>query len=122
MYNNKSDVGKNRLYVSFKGRMAEDEIKKGAANVIDEARKLKPGFGVISEISEFVPTTEDGRMVMQGCMKSLKEMGMGHVVRVVKGSIAGNQWQRTSKTVGYTADEVSTMHEAEALLNKMEGK
>lgn len=122
MYANRADIGKNRLYVTFKGRMEFDEVNKGGANVLQEAKKLKPGFGIISDISEFIPTTEDGRMEMQRVMKTLKDMGLGHVVRIVKGasSVAGYQWQRTSKAAGYTAAEVGTLADAEILLNKLE--
>jgi hypothetical protein len=124
MYKNKADVVKNRLYVTFKGRMDVDEVKTGGANVIQEARKLKPGFGIISDIAEFIPTTEEGRLSMQNTMKTIKELGLGHVVRIVKNlnSVSGSQWQRTSQAVGYSANEVTTLAEAETLLNKLEKK
>jgi len=122
MYTNRADITKNRLYVTFKGRMEANDVKSGGANVLLEARKLKSGFGVISDIAEFTPTTEEGRQVMQDTMKRLKEMGVGHVVRIVKeqSSVSGYQWQRTSQAAGYKADQVLTLAEAETLLNKLE--
>ncbi len=119
MYNNRADIAKNRLYVTFKGRMDVDEVKKGGANVIQEAKKLQPGFGCISDIAEFSPTTEEGRLAMQNVMKTLKDMGIGKVIRIVANSVSGYQWQRTSKAIGYAADEVGTLAEAELLLDNM---
>ena len=122
MYSNKSDIAKNRLYVTFKGRLEVKEVDAGGTNVIQEARKLKPGFGCISDISEFIPTSEEGRVSMQNTMKALKDMKMGHVVRIVKNleSVAGSQWQRTSHSVGYDAKQVTNVADAEILLDKLE--
>ncbi len=124
MYKNRADVIKNRLYVTFKGKMELDEIKIACANAHQEARRLRAGFGVISDVSEFFPATEDGRLAMQQTMKTLNEMGMGEVVRIVPSNaqVAGNQWQRTSRAVGYVAHQVPTLAEAEKLLDNLEKK
>ncbi len=122
MYSNRADVSKNRLYVTFKGRLEVQEVAAGGANVIQEARKLRKGFGIISDITEFIPTTEEGRLSMQNTMKTLNDMGVGHVVRIVKNleSVSGSQWQRTSSAAGYKADQVTNLAQAEALLDQLE--
>ena len=122
MYKNRADVVKNRLYVTFRGRIDIPEIKAGGLNVISEAKKLRSGFGIVSDISEFIPASEEGRLEMQSIMKQLKELGLGHVVRIVRqlNSISGGQWQRTFSGAGYKADEVTSLIEAEALLNMLE--
>jgi hypothetical protein len=124
MNKNRADTRKNRLYVNFIERMDVEEVKVSGADVIQEAKKIKPGFGIISDISEFSPTTEEGRLGMQNVMKTLKEMGVSHLARIVKhhNSLSSYQWQRTSKAVGYAADEVPTMAEAEIMLDKLENK
>jgi acetyl/propionyl-CoA carboxylase alpha subunit len=122
MYKNRADIQKNRLYVLFQGKMDIDEIKAGSINVLDEAKRLKPGFGIISDISGFVPTTEEGRLLIQETMKTLKDMGMKHTVRIVpvEASVVGLQWQRSSRAAGYEARQVPTLAEAEDFLDKLE--
>lgn len=96
----------------------------GAAGRISalEVKNLNEGFGEIFDISEFASISEDGRIVLQEAMKTIKELGMGTVVRVVPDSAkaTANQWQRTSRTVGYAAKQAPTQAETEALLDKIE--
>jgi hypothetical protein len=122
MYSNRADVDKNRLYVLFQGKMDVNEIRAACTNVLDEARRLKPGFGIVSDIGGSAPTNEEGRMIIQETMKALKDLGMKHTVRVIpaEASITGMQWQRTSRSAGYVADQAPTPLEAEALLDKLE--
>jgi hypothetical protein len=55
-------------------------------------------------------------------MKQLKELGMNKVVRIVPDNalVAGNQWQRTSRAAGYSAEQAPTAADAEVLLDKLE--
>ena len=122
MYNNHGDIQKNRLYIVVQGKIEADEIKAACANILVEAKRLKPGFGAISDISSFVPVNEEGRLILQDTMKSLLDMGMKHVVRIVPpgAAVAGMQWQRTSRTVGYEALQAPSLGEAEALMDKFD--
>ncbi len=122
MYNNHCDTQKNRLYVIFAGKMDVEEIRAACTNVLDEAKQLKPGFGIITDLSEFVPTNEDGRMVIQDTMTSLMEIGVKHVVRVipVEAAVTGLQWQRSSRTAGYQASQALTLADAEAMMDKLQ--
>jgi hypothetical protein len=124
MFKNHADASKNRLYVNFFGKMETDEIRKACNNALDETKKLKPGFGIISDISTFVPTSEEGRLEMQGAMKKLKEMGASHVVRIVTAgaTVTALQWQRTSRSIGYEADQAPSLPEAEAMMDKIMAK
>jgi hypothetical protein len=98
MYEVKINLAKNRLYLMIKGKYELAEFKMFAALAIAEAKKLKTHFGIVTDISEFIPGTEEGRQHMQEGMKTLQDFGLGHAVRVVKGEslVAANQWQRTS--------------------------
>ncbi len=115
------NVEKNRLYIFLSGNMDEAEIQTHADHILLNARGLRPGFSVISDIASFVPVGEAGRLVMQQTMKMVKELGMGHVVRVVTGAslVTANQWQRTSRQVGYQALEAPSREEAERLLDQL---
>ena len=50
-----------------------------------------------------------------------KALGMGRVVRITKGAnpITANQWQRSSRAVGYTALEAGSVGEADQLLDEL---
>ncbi len=122
MYKNYVDVSKNRLYVVLQGKMEAGELTQAAAEVLRLTRQLKPGFSAVSDLSGFVPTTEEGRLVMQGLMKAITELGVGHVVRVVPASaqVVANQVQRTTRTAGYVAEQVPTLQDAESLLDELE--
>jgi methyl-accepting chemotaxis protein len=115
-------VEKNRLYVGLRGCMGASEVRLASAEFIQNARQLRPGFGIISDLSTFVPTSEEGRLELQALQKSLKDLGVGHVVRVVPASakVGAKQLQRSSQAAGYTAMEAPTAAEAERLLDELE--
>lgn len=121
MYTVKASPGKNRLYLTLKGKLDVAQMQAGVQAIVVEVKKLKPGFAVISDIAEAQPNSEEARLVMQQAMGTIKQMGMGRAVRVVSDSamIAANQWQRTSRSAaGYTAEQVRTVEEAEHLLDQ----
>ena len=121
MYRNHVSIPKNRLYVMAEGKMEVDEVKLASADVLRLAKQLKPGFSIISDVSRFMPVTEEGRLVMQGAMKAAKELGMGHAVRIVPSAaqVVANQWQRSSRSAGYVAEQAPTLAEAERLLDEL---
>jgi hypothetical protein len=122
MYKNQADIAKNRMYLTLKGKAEVEELNDWSRDLLSQLKKLKPGFGVISDILECHPTTEEGRMIIQDTQKKAKEMGMGHVVRITQSNnvVTAMQWQRSSRAVGYTAAESKTVAEADKLLDEME--
>ncbi len=120
MYKNKADIERNRLYITFRGKMDALDIIEGGNNVIQEAKMLKPGFCVISDISQLTPTMIDGRQALKNTMRTLFELGIGKVIRVTGNNIIQSIWSETSIMAGYTAIEVTTIEEAEELLEKIE--
>jgi predicted glycoside hydrolase/deacetylase ChbG (UPF0249 family) len=122
MYKNQANIAKNRMVLTLKGKTEVDELNAWSKDLLAQLKKLKPGFGVISDIMDCHPTTEEGRMIIQDTQKKAKEMGMGHVVRITQSSnvVTALQWQRSSRAIGYTAAEAKTIAEAEALLDEME--
>jgi hypothetical protein len=120
----KVNTTKNRLYITIKGKMSRDEIITSGDAIFEKSKQLNSGFGVISDISEFMPLDEEGRLIMQNIMKTVKEYGMGHVVRVIKedgiAQVTVNQWQRTSRQAGYIADNATNALDAEKKLDELE--
>ncbi len=115
---------KNRLVTTVKGSVDIAELRAWSANLLAELKKLKPGFEVISDILDCQPTTEEGRLIIQDTQRKAKEMGMGNVVRITKGGnmITSNQWQRSSRAVGYVALEAASVQEADKLLDALDKK
>lgn len=89
--------------------------------LLKNARKLQPGFILISDIHELDPLPEEGRLELQKTMQALLDGGMGAEIRVIsdKAILTANQFQRTSRSVGYTASEVRTIQEAERLVDQL---
>jgi hypothetical protein len=120
-----SNTTKNRLYLKLAGLLTVQEINEGIEKQLKpELKKMKAGFSIISDISEFKPTSEEGRQLIQVAMGEAKKAGMGDVVRIVPNGealITANQWQRTSRQAGYMAVQVQDLAEAEKLLDKMAG-
>jgi hypothetical protein len=122
MYKNQINIAKNRMVLTLKGKTELDELHAWSNDLLSQLKKLKPGFGVISDIMACHPTTEEGRQVLQETQKKAKDMGMGNVVRIVEKTnvVTAMQWQRSSRAVGYSAAEAGSIEEAEKLLDKME--
>jgi hypothetical protein len=118
MYEAKADLIKNRLYIKLSGFMEKEAISKAADAVIREAKKLKPNFNVINDISEFKPTTHEAANEIRRAQEYLKNHNVGRVIRVIaRAAIVGAmQLERTGKEAGYDANTVASIAEAEKLL------
>ncbi len=122
MYKNQVNFLKNRMHLMIEGRVDVAEMKAWSNDLLTQLKKLKPGFSVISEILNCQPTTEEGRQILVETQGKAKELGMNHVVRIVKSNnaVTANQWQRSSRSVGYTAMEAESVEKAEKLLDEIE--
>ena len=122
MYKNQINFAKNRMHLMLKGSVDTTEMQSWSDDLLSQLKKLKSGFSVISEISECQPTSEEGRQVLIDTQRKAKELGMGHVVRIIKNSnfVTAHQWQRSSRSVGYSAMEAEDLQSAEKLLDKVE--
>jgi hypothetical protein len=119
----RADIGKNRLYVVLQGFIQADEAKEAADLTIAEAKKLRPGFDIINDISTVKATSEQGVMELLRCQVFLKERGVRRVIRVVpEVSVGSLQIARTSKQAGYEADTAASIEEAEAMLGDQKSK
>lgn len=122
-FHSRADVGKNRLYVVLEGFFQVDEAKMAADVTIAEAKKLKPGFEVINDISTAKAVSEPGSLELLRCLVFLKERGVGRVVRVVPGvSVGSLQIARLARQAGYQADVAGSIPDAEAMLDHRESQ
>ncbi len=122
-YWSRADTGKNRLYVVLQGFLNGDEARDAADTTIAEAKKLRPGFDVINDISTVKATSEEGVKELLRCQSFLKQKGVSRVIRVVPEVTVGSlQIARTSKQVGYEADSARSIEEAEEKLGDRKKK
>ncbi len=122
MYRISANQTKNRLYLQLKGFMEDQEIQAAAEVLISEVNKLKPGFDVINDVSEFKPATQQGSLVIARCQKYVVEHGVRHVMRVLgTNAITRMQFTRTAKNAGSDTltSEVSSFQEAEKRLDEL---
>jgi hypothetical protein len=118
MYTIRADTTKNRLYVKFIGFFDYKEMKAATDKTIEEAKKLKPGFDVINDVSDFKPAAQDMLKEIERAQSFLKKAGVRHGVRVEgKAKLSNIQFSRIGKAVDYVAEIVETMEEAEKLLD-----
>ena len=118
MYTIKADVQKNRLYVSLIGYFDSKSMKECTDKTIIELGKLKKGFDVITDISQFKPVGQDTLKEVERAQAHFKKFGIRHGIRVEgKAKLTSLQFNRIGKTVDYVPDTVETLAEAEKLLD-----
>ena len=118
MFTIKADIQKNRLYVTLVGYFDYKEMKASTDKTIEEVRKLKRGYDLINDISQFKPASQDALKEVERAQSYLKKTGIRHGIRVEgKAKLTNIQFSRIGKTVDYVADIVETLEEAEKLLD-----
>lgn len=119
MPNIRVDNEKNRLYLSFSGAINVQSAEEVRALLEEHIETMEPGFDVITDLSE----ADIGYLcvlpILKEMMGVLVEKEVGTVVRVVgKGSIILQQLTNAAaQLVHYTPQYVSTLSEAEELLD-----
>ncbi len=114
----RSDPGKNRLYITFVGFFSDALMEEACAKVEREAKRLSPGFSIVTDISRCKPTTPKGTRLIQQVQEYLSRLGVGRVVRVTspESQIIKFQFQRQSEGL-YQADTAASVTEAERMLD-----
>ncbi len=117
MFEVKVNYHKNRLYIKL-AKMENGEAEKAANEVINSVVRLRKGFTVINDISDFIPVDESDQEYITKAQKHVLQAGVSRVVRVVGDTIFGQmQMNRKSREVGYTADTFPSLREAEKVLD-----
>ena len=121
MYQIKADIDQNRLYITLEGRIDSKESKQAASQVMANMKKLKPGFDVITDISEFEPATQKEVDVLMQVQKALIDSGVNRIVRVVgnkiKATVGKIQFDRASKLTNVDAKNFDLIEDAEHYLS-----
>jgi hypothetical protein len=113
----RADIRKNRLYVVLAGFFDDREAKQAADKVIQEIKRLRPGFDIINDISGFRPATQRGVQEMIRAQRFAHAAGVDRVIRIVPFETLGSmQFARTSKRAGYEADTAPSIVEADKML------
>ena len=73
----RADVGKNRLYIVLQGFFLADETREAADATIAEAKKLRPGFDCINDISTAKATSEQGVLEFLRCQAFSRSAAWG---------------------------------------------
>jgi hypothetical protein len=118
MYSVRANILKNRLYVTLSGFIPLNEMKECTDKTIEEAKKLKPGYDVITDLSEFKTVSQETLGEVKRAQTFFRESGCRHGVRVVgKDKLASSQMDRSGKSVAYAPDSVETVADAEKMLD-----
>ncbi len=123
-YTIRADRTKNRLYVILKGFFTEEQSHEALQTTLAELKKMKPGFSVITDISEFKPATQEVLERMQNGQKAIAASGVQRIVRVVDRKFITGQLQflRQGKQIYQGQQEVvmaPSLEEAERLLDEV---
>src|ERR1700722_11550169 len=117
MYKVEVDIALNRLYLTLSGFFSIEEIKRSGDETIKATSKLRRGYDVITDISNFKPGTEDIAKDILRVQTHFVASGARQGVRIVgKSRIASMQLNRTAKVAGWSSTSVETLAAAEEFL------
>ena len=120
MFTVEVDIQKNRLRVTFHGFLDAREMKECTDTTIKESMKLKPGYDVITDISDFKVVGQDSLGEVTRAQAHFKKTGVRHAIRVIgTAALANSQFTRMGKSVDYVPQTAATAAEAEALLDAL---
>jgi hypothetical protein len=118
MFKVHADPARNRLYLTLSGFFSFEEAKACGDETVAATRKLKAGYDVITDISEFKPGTQEVAKDIERVQAHFKATGARRGVRVVGGNAASSmQFARLASQAGFTSCNVATLVEAEKLLD-----
>jgi hypothetical protein len=114
------DTEKNRLFITLIGSVSKEEVERVYTAVTVCVLELKPGFSVVTDLTQCKLGHLSGISTFKKIMEFLLQSKVGKVVRVVgKAKIIFNQISRiTENFQGYQAIYVSTLQEAEEKLSE----
>jgi len=115
------NASKNVVHSIVSGKFSSQDAEQYVERFIAAVDNLAPGFTLIFDITDFIPTEEDVWNALKRGTAYAVEKGMARVIRVVGDSMTskvGNiQWNRAARDLGYQVDVVENFEQAQALLN-----
>ncbi|MDX1569228.1 MAG: hypothetical protein R3200_01995 [Xanthomonadales bacterium] len=120
MFDLKINPEKNAILCVLSGKFDEAEAHDYVSKFKDGVDRLEPGMVVITDLTEFVPTDDEVRRILQEGSKYAVERGVLRGIRIVTESVSskvGNiQLNKTARELGYKVDVVNSLDEAKRLL------
>jgi hypothetical protein len=83
MYSIRVDIDRNRLYVTLAGFFSLDEIKKCGDETIEATRRLRSGYDVVTDITQFKAGTADVAAQVERVQAHFRRSGARQGVRIV---------------------------------------
>jgi hypothetical protein len=110
--------GRERLMMTFKGQVLEEELERAEQQLGQALARLGPAFDMISDVSA-------AEKLSPGAVERIRRMGelivsaglRTHVRVVGRSGQAALQFQRISRSVGYDSRLAFSLVEAEGLLD-----
>lgn len=114
------DKDKNRLYIKIGSMADQAEIEQALKDTEAACSELTPGFDCITDLTDYEVAEPETEEYIHRGQKRLIDAGMSRVVRVRKkfGAAGHFQFDIVSMKLGYRAEDVLTIEEAEELLDK----
>lgn len=120
MYEVKLNQKKNAIMTILKGRMELEETQQFVKKYKEGIDQLSPGFALINDVTEFIPSTEEVREILKESMVYAIAQGVKRCFRIVSGEttavVSNIQFNRTARELGYTVEEVRSLDEAKQKL------
>lgn len=119
MHDVRADLNKNRIYITVGKIENEAEMQSIADKVKSECIKLKNGFTCLTDLRNYEYQDEIFEKYIKEAQEALLAKGMTKVVRVHRkvGVLGHLQFETVSLDLGYRAKNVTTIEEAEKILN-----
>jgi anti-anti-sigma regulatory factor len=112
------DVGKNRLYVRVQGRIDDAEVKSIADSIIKQMERLRPGFDVVTDLTQAEPLGPEGVVQLKRLVEAHLSRKSGRTVRIVgRSAQVALQFARTSKELQHEPYLCFSREEAERWLD-----
>lgn len=114
----KANIARNSLYLKFSGITTKKQMDKLYTDVRFCVADLRPGFDVISDLSDCNVMHIESISTFRKLMRYLITKGVGEIVRVVDGkSLVYRQMVNLSSRIcGYSPHYVGSLPEAEEML------
>jgi hypothetical protein len=118
MYSIRLDIDRNRLYVTLVGFFSLTEIKKCGDETIEATKRLRRGYDVVTDITQFKAGTADVAADIERVQAHFRRSGGRQGVRIVGSNVlSGMQFRRTGTSAEYNSVNVKSLEEADKVLN-----
>lgn len=112
------DVGKNRLYVRVQGRLDDSEAKSVADSIIQKMERLRPGFDVVTDLTQAEPLGPEGVVQLRRLMEAHLARKSRRTVRIVgRSTQVALQFARAGKEIQHEPYLCFSREEAERWLD-----